>query len=143
MPPESRFPDRTPKKISPSFFNLRSKLCNFAEIALKNQYFFETDMAQQQSLTKETIKTSYRIPDMYRVIMHNDDVTTMEFVIFVLQTVFRKTPEAAIELMLEVHTKGAAIVGVYPLDIALSKIRTTERYAAEDGFPLRLTTEKD
>ena len=80
---------------------------------------------------------------MYRVIMHNDDVTTMEFVIFVLQTVFRKEPDVAVELMLEIHTKGAAIVGIYTLDIALSKIRTTERYAAEDGFPLRLTTEKD
>ena len=59
------------------------------------------------------------------------------------QTVFRKEPDVAVELMLEIHTKGAAIVGIYTLDIALSKIRTTERYAAEGGFPLRLTTEKD
>ena len=100
-------------------------------------------MAQQQSLIKENVRISYRTPDMYRVIMHNDDVTTMEFVIFVLQTVIRKEPDVPVELMLDIHTKRAAIVGIYTLDIALSKIRTTERYAAEGGFPLRLTTEKD
>lgn len=80
---------------------------------------------------------------MYLVIMHNDDFTTMEFVVMVLRTVFFKDQEAANNLMLKVHKEGQAIVGIYTLDIAMSKSQKAMRMAREQGFPFRLTWEPE
>lgn len=75
--------------------------------------------------------------------MHNDDITTMEFVVNVLRTVFFKTAEAATTLMLDVHHKGSAIVGTYSYDIAASKANKAMVMAREQGFPFRLTLEPE
>lgn len=80
---------------------------------------------------------------MYIVIMHNDDFTTMEFVVKVLKTVFFKPEFEATELMLKVHKEGSAIIGRYTLDMASSKCMKAIKMADEEGFPFRVTYQKD
>ena len=75
----------------------------------------------------------------YKVIMHNDDVTTMEFVVQVLQEVFYKKAQEAEQIMLQIHHFGSAVVGVYTYDLAKTKIQRVEILARSEGFPLRLT----
>lgn len=81
-------------------------------------------------------------PDEYRVILLNDDFTTMEFVVSVLMTVFHKAIPEATRIMLDVHKKGRGIVGVYSYDIAATKISQVHQLAKQNGFPLRCTMEK-
>lgn len=94
-----------------------------------------------QGRTQRGMETKTRLekPKRYNVIMHNDDVTTMEFVVHVLRAVFFKSPEAATQIMLDVHKLGSANVGVYPYDIAVSKVTKAMQLAKDEGFPLRLT----
>lgn len=80
---------------------------------------------------------------MYRVIMHNDDFTTMEFVVMVLRKVFFKGAVEAEKLMLTVHQKGKATIGLYTLDMAVSKSQKAMQMAREQGFPFRLTWEPE
>ena len=79
---------------------------------------------------------------MYNVIMHNDDVTTMDFVVYVLVRIFRKSENDAETLMLKVHNEGSAIVGTYSQDIAQSKANYTMNLAKENIYPLKLTIEE-
>lgn len=82
-----------------------------------------------------------RKPSKYNVIMHNDDYTTMDFVVMVLKQVFCKSPEEAERLMMKVHQEGQAIVGTYYRDMAESKAKYTMGLARANGFPLKLTTQ--
>jgi len=82
-------------------------------------------------------------PKMYRVLLHNDDYTTMEFVVWVLQRVFRKTEAGATHLMLTIHHKGKGVAGVYTRDIAESKVAQVGDLAKEHGMPLMCTSEPD
>lgn len=100
-------------------------------------------MAKEQTGTRERVRQKVQEPSMYKVIMHNDDFTTMEFVVEVLRSVFFKSQAEAEQLMLKVHRSGAAIVGLYTYDIATSKVDKATRMAREQGFPFRLTCEKD
>jgi len=97
----------------------------------------------EQTIFKEDIKTKFKKPKMYKVIIHNDDYTTMEFVIEVLVKVFHKKVPEATKIMLDVHNKGKGIVGVYTLDIAATKIAQVKQMALESGFPLNLTMEEE
>ncbi|HAE23146.1 MAG TPA: ATP-dependent Clp protease adapter ClpS [Spirochaetaceae bacterium] len=81
-------------------------------------------------------------PDEYRVLLLNDDFTTMEFVVAVLVTVFHKSIPEATKIMLDVHRKGRGTVGVYSFDIATTKVQRVHTMARENGFPLRCTMEK-
>lgn len=81
-------------------------------------------------------------PSLYDVVMHNDDVTTMDFVVMVLQRVFRKTEADAEVIMLRIHNEGSAIVGTYFKDVAESKAQYTMTLARQNGFPLKLTVER-
>lgn len=82
-------------------------------------------------------------PRLYKVVIHNDDYTTQEFVVAVLVQFFHKAREEATQLMLFVHTKGRAVVGAYPYDIAESKVEKVTRVARENGHPLLLTMEPE
>lgn len=82
-------------------------------------------------------------PDLYRVILLNDDYTTMEFVIYVLETVFHKPPAEATRIMLNVHKKGAGLCGVYTREIAETKATQVHEMAAENQFPLKCTLERE
>ncbi|MBP5560823.1 MAG: ATP-dependent Clp protease adaptor ClpS [Muribaculaceae bacterium] len=100
-------------------------------------------MPQGQSQVRERQDTKLREPRRYKVIIHNDDFTTMEFVVMVLMQVFFLTEENANALMLEVHNAGKAVVGSYTRDIAVSKADKATRLARDNGFPLRLTIEPE
>ena len=82
-------------------------------------------------------------PRRYKVIIHNDDFTTMDFVVEVLKTVFFYSDEKAEALMLQVHHANKAVVGIYTYDIAVSKANKATNLAREKGFPLRLTVEPE
>ena len=91
-------------------------------------------------LTKE--KTRLKKPDMYAVIMLNDDYTPMEFVIYVLQSVFKKNYEDAKKIMLLIHNEGKGICGVFPLDIAETKANQVVEFARINQHPLECKVQK-
>lgn len=97
------------------------------------------NMEQQQTSVKEREDIKLKEPRRYKVIIHNDDFTTMEFVVKVLSTVFYKSLPEAETLMLAVHKAGSAVVGIYSYDIAKSKINKATTMARNEGYPLRLT----
>jgi ATP-dependent Clp protease adaptor protein ClpS len=80
-------------------------------------------------------------PNLYAVIMHNDDYTTMDFFVSVLVKIFYKTPAEAHAIMMSVHQKGKCSVGIFPYDIAITKSMQAEKYAEENDFPLHITVE--
>ena len=82
-------------------------------------------------------------PPMYKVFLHNDDYSTMEFVIEILLFVFNKTMHEATGIMLKVHREGIGLCGIYSLEIAETKVAEVHSAAREKGFPLRSTMEKD
>jgi ATP-dependent Clp protease adaptor protein ClpS len=82
-------------------------------------------------------------PPMYKVLLHNDDYTTMEFVVEILMLVFNKSPEEAVEIMLNVHQKGIGICGVYTYEVSETKVNTVHDLARENGFPLKCTMEEE
>lgn len=82
-------------------------------------------------------------PPLYRVILHNDDYTTMEFVVEILMKVFGKSLEKATEIMLNVHKKGKGICGCFPYEIAETKVDTVHQLSRDRGFPLKSTMEKE
>ena len=82
-------------------------------------------------------------PPMYKVLLHNDDYTTMEFVVEVLVYVFHKPMEAATLIMLNVHKQGVGICGTYPFEVAETKVDTVHLLAREKGFPLKCSMEKE
>ena len=87
-------------------------------------------------------RTKVKRPDQYRVILHNDDYTTMEFVVEVGIKIFHKSVMDATRIMLQVHKQGRGTIGVYSHDIAVTKIRQTHALARQRDYPLRCTMEK-
>lgn len=81
-------------------------------------------------------------PSLYNVIMHNDDETTMDFVVMVLVRIFHKSEQDAETVMLKIHNEGSAIVGAYSRDIAQSKANQTMALARQEGFPLSVTIQE-
>jgi len=79
---------------------------------------------------------------MYRVLLHNDDYTTMEFVVSILVSVFGKPLEQAVAIMLNVHRQGVGECGVFTYEVAETKVETVHALAVENGFPLKSSMEK-
>ncbi len=82
-------------------------------------------------------------PPMYRVLLHNDDYTTMDFVVMILSRVFHKTQEQAEQIMLDVHKKGKGVCGVYTFEIAQTKVEQVKTLAKQNQFPLLATYEEE
>ena len=99
-----------------------------------------TDSTTQTHISSDS-KSKH--PPMYKVILHNDDYTTMEFVVEILVNVFGKSLEKATQIMLNVHNRGKAVCGIYPREIAETKVETVHNLASNKGFPLKSTMEKE
>jgi ATP-dependent Clp protease adaptor protein ClpS len=91
---------------------------------------------------RERVKPKKQEPSLYKVVLLNDDYTTMEFVIQILETVFQQSPAEAYRVMMHVHVNGRGIAGVYPWEIAETKVETVTTMAREAGFPLRAALEE-
>ncbi len=96
---------------------------------------------QGQVLTRERAKL--REPGMWKVLLHNDDYTTQEFVVWLLKTVFRKAEPEATVIMLAVHKAGVGVAGVYTKDVAETRAERGRQLAEREGFPLLLTVEAE
>lgn len=96
----------------------------------------------EQAIFKENVDTKLKRPKLYRVILLNDDYTTMEFVVEVLVTIFNKEATEATRIMLDVHEKGKGVVGIYTYDIAYTKIAQVDELAKEREFPLKAAMEE-
>ena len=82
-------------------------------------------------------------PPLYKVLLHNDDFTTMEFVVYVLQTIFAHNEAASFRIMLQVHTQGLGVAGVYTYEVAETKAAKAIELARENEFPLLCTVEEE
>lgn len=91
----------------------------------------------------ERTKQQTKEPELYRVLLLNDDYTTMDFVVEILESVFHKAPAEAYRIMMAVHTQGQGLCGVYPFEVAETKVATVVDLARGNGFPLRATMEKE
>ena len=82
-------------------------------------------------------------PPLYKVLLHNDDYTTMDFVVMILQTIFHKNTDEATRIMLNVHHQGVGIAGVYTREIGETKVALVHRIAKRNQFPLKCSLERD
>jgi ATP-dependent Clp protease adaptor protein ClpS len=96
----------------------------------------------QETVLSETLE-DIQEPSMYKVLIHNDDYTTMEFVVEVLIVVFNKRAEEATRIMLNVHRNGIGVCGVYTYEVAETKVDSVTKLAQEKGFPLKCTMEEE
>ena len=101
-----------------------------------------SDQDRTDGAVKERVRVEKREPNEYMVVLLNDDYTTMDFVIRVLETVFQKSPAEAYRVMMHVHVNGRGIAGVYPFEIAETKVDTVATMARDEGFPLKATIEE-
>lgn len=101
---------------------------------MSNQHDSNTILAPERISTKP--------PGMYKVILFNDDYTTMEFVIEVLQRFFSVNSERAQQLMLKIHNEGSAVCGIYTRDVADTRVTQVTQYAQQNGHPLRCSMEE-
>jgi ATP-dependent Clp protease adaptor protein ClpS len=91
----------------------------------------------------ERTKHETKKPDLFKVLLLNDDYTTMEFVVEILETVFHKQPAEAFRIMMMVHTQGRGLCGMYPHEVAETKVATVIDLARENGFPLLAAMEPE
>lgn len=97
----------------------------------------------EKAIIKEEIKDKSKTPKLYKVLLLNDNYTSMDFVVEVIVNIFNKTVEDATKIMLDVHNKNKGLVGIYSYDIATTKVARV-MYAAEDnGFPLKAIIEEE
>jgi ATP-dependent Clp protease adaptor protein ClpS len=101
----------------------------------------QTDGAVKERV-KEEVRTEKKEPTLYKVILLNDDYTTMEFVLHVLETLFDKSPAQAYQIMMQVHVNGSGIAGMYPWEVAETKVETLTAMARHAEYPLRAAIEE-
>jgi ATP-dependent Clp protease adaptor protein ClpS len=87
------------------------------------------------------VRREVREPSMCKVLLHNDDYTTMDFVLEILENVFHKSPAEATQIMLHVHHRGIGMCGIYPAEIAETKISLVHTLARKAGYPLKASME--
>jgi len=111
----------------------------FRKKGVKDMSRRETEF--EHGLVTET-KKKLKKPPLYKVLLHNDDYTTKEFVVQLLQYVFHKEHTAAVQIMLHVHKKGIGVAGVYTYEIAETKVALVENLARQHEYPLKCTMEE-
>jgi ATP-dependent Clp protease adaptor protein ClpS len=101
----------------------------------------QTFQHDQQTVSKSQEKL--KKPPLYKVLLHNDDYTTMDFVVYILYTIFHKSESEAFTIMLKVHQEGLGVAGVYPFEVAETKVEKVIQLAREYEFPLLCTVEEE
>jgi ATP-dependent Clp protease adaptor protein ClpS len=102
----------------------------------------DADRKRQGEVAEKT-RPRTEEPQIYKVLLHNDDYTTMEFVVIVLESIFGKSPAEAFRIMMHVHTRGVGIAGLYPFEVAETKVAMVHERAREAGHPLRCSIEPE
>lgn len=97
---------------------------------------------EYEGLVATDKKTKVEEPPLYKVLLHNDDYTSMEFVVLLLEKVFNKSTAEATRIMLNVHQQGIGVAGIYNLEIAETKVAVVLDLARRNEFPLRCSMEK-
>jgi ATP-dependent Clp protease adaptor protein ClpS len=97
----------------------------------------------ESTLTETRSNEKLEHPRMWRVLLHNDDYTTQDFVVWVLESIFHKPRGEAFAIMMSVHRSGMGVAGVYTYDVAETKVKTTKQLAEEHEFPLLVTMEPE
>ena len=97
----------------------------------------------ESTITESRTEQELERPKMWRVLLHNDDYTTQDFVVWVLESIFHKPQGEAFSIMLSVHRSGMGVAGVYTHDVAETKMKTTKQLAEEHEFPLLVTLEPE
>jgi ATP-dependent Clp protease adaptor protein ClpS len=121
--------------------------CDWAEMRVRYIFVSEgpkmsrRETEHEHGLVTET-KKKLKKPPLYKVLLHNDDYTTKEFVVQVLQYVFHKEHTEAVQIMLHVHKKGIGVAGVYTYEIAETKVALVENLARQHEYPLKCTMEE-
>lgn len=109
--------------------------------------FYLTKETDNQSNNNTNLLTKEKVilqkPNLYKVILLNDDYTPMEYVVALLKSVFKKTQNQAVNIMLTVHKKGSGVCGVYTLEIAETKLKNVMDMAKSDQHPLQCILEKE
>lgn len=103
----------------------------------------EGDQAEGEGAVATEPERKVQRPRLYKVLLHNDDYTTMEFVVMVLMSVFHHAEPQAAHIMLQVHQQGVGVAGVYSYEVAEARIEKVSRLAREHEFPLRCSMEPD
>ena len=98
---------------------------------------------REETLTRTRTEPQLQPPRMWRVLLHNDDYTTQDFVVWVLESVFHKPRGEAFSIMMSVHRSGLGVAGVFTHDVAETKVKTTKELAEEHEFPLLVTMEPE
>ncbi|MBI3652165.1 MAG: ATP-dependent Clp protease adaptor ClpS [Acidobacteria bacterium] len=98
---------------------------------------------QADELTVSKSKEKLKKPPLYKVLLHNDDYTTMDFVLYILFTIFHKSESEAFTIMLKVHHEGVGVAGVYPYEVAETKAEKAIALARQNEFPLLCTVEEE
>lgn len=109
-------------------------MSEYTPITMATKHHSSSVLAPERAKTKP--------PSMYKVILFNDDYTTMEFVIEVLQRFFDMNREHALQIMLKVHNEGSAVCGIYSKDVAETKVTLVSEFAKQHGHPLRCGMEE-
>ena len=94
-------------------------------------------------VTEKKSKPKLQKPVMYKVLLHNDDYTTREFVVWVLRDIFNKSETDAVAIMMHVHQNGIGVAGVYSFEVAQTKVNKVLRLAREHQYPLRCSMEQE
>ena len=98
---------------------------------------------QREGGVAEKVRDLTKRPELYRVLLHNDDYTSMDFVIDILETIFSKSPAEAHRVMMHVHGAGIGVAGVYTHEVAETHVGKVHSRAEEAGYPLRASLEED
>lgn len=97
---------------------------------------------EQQGSVATRAREEIREPSLYKALLHNDDYTSMEFVVVILENIFGKSTSVATKIMLDVHQEGIGVAGIYTREICETKVELVHHLARKNGFPLRCSIEK-
>ncbi len=124
---------------------LSSRLSNSrrANYRIRSARSDSKEIQRTGGLAVEEAKPKLKRPQLFRVILINDDYTPMEFVVIVLQQFFRLSHDDAVQVMLNVHTRGSGVCGVFPFEIAQTKVREVMNFAKDNEHPLQCTLEPE